>query len=58
MTQCCLKRAGIQDARSIFSQIRMMKMLEVPFSYGFLANKATQACPLGSKRHLQQPICL
>ena len=58
MTQDRLMRETIQDADSILSQIRMMKMLEVPFSYGFLANKVMQECPLGSKRHLRQPICL
>ena len=58
MTQGHLKKAGIQDADLIPSQVQMMEMLEVPFFYGFLANNAMQACPLGSKRHLQQPICL
>ena len=27
-----------------------MKLLEVPFSYGFLANNVMQECPLGSKK--------
>ena len=49
MTQGHLKRAGIQDADSIHSQVQMTKMLEVPFSHGFLTNDAMQACPFGSK---------
>ena len=56
MTQGLMKRAGIQDAGSILSQIQTMKMLEVQFSCGFLANNAMQACQLGSKRHKQQPF--
>ena len=48
MTQGLLKKTGTQDAGSIPSQVQMMKMLEVLFSYG---------CPPGSERHLQQPTC-
>ena len=58
MTQGHLKRAGTQDSDSIHSQIQMTKMLAVPFFYGFHANDAMPACPLGSKRYLQQPTCL
>ena len=57
MTQGHLKNAGRQDADSINSQVQMMKMLEVPFSFGFLAHNATQACPHGSKRHLLRTRC-
>ena len=58
MTQGHLKRAGTQDADSIHAQVQMMNMIEVPFPCGFFADSAMQACPLGSKRYLQQPTCL
>ena len=52
MTQGCLKRAGAQNADSKLSHIRTMNMIKVPFSHNVMQ------CPLGLKRHLQQPICL
>ena len=57
MTQCRLKGAGTQDADSTLSQIQIMKMLEVPFYYGFLVNNAVLACLLGLINCLQQPTC-
>ena len=50
-----LTTTGTQDAGLILSRIQTMKMLEVPFYCKSLANNAIQACPLGPKKHLQQP---
>ena len=50
-TQGPLKRAGIQDADSIHSQVQMTKMLEVLFFHGFHANNAMQMCPPGSEKN-------
>ena len=47
---------GTRDAGLILARIQTMKMLEVPFYCSSLANTATEACPLGPKRHLQQPV--
>ena len=47
-----LKKTGTQDADSIPSQVQMIKMLDVPFYCGLLANNAMLACPLGSKKTL------
>ena len=47
-------RIGIQDGKSILTQVQMMKMHEAPFSYGLLANNATVACPHGVEGHSRQ----
>ena len=57
MTQGHLKRAGIQDVDLVKTQVQMTKVHQVPFSHGFFANNATQACPHGLKRLSSRLIC-
>ena len=59
VTRVRRKKAEIQDAGSTLTNVRMMRLHEAPFFYGFLVNNAFLACTHGFFRTLastDQPV--
>ena len=55
VTRAPLTKIGIQDTGVAETRTQMMNMHEVPSSYCFPANNATQACPHGLKKKTLDP---